>query len=462
MAAGAAIDQDELDSIQNPPQPTMQLPTAPPQAQSPTTPAVQNPGSATSAGGAAPTLTGQPAQPGIGQQPQKKQIDTGPQVQFDPKKLAKVQTAQDLVEAMRPKSRTEYLDWWEKTHGDIDDKYDNMQKQLGERPTDEGLTRQEKFAGLLQFGLHLMKASSAPTTNQGGVLAGQLSDSVDSMNAAHQANIKGQQSSYDASSNAIENARQQEQKSIGTAADARKGQMQSDKDYASETKDNASAFKDVSDALNTKQSALGPATYSAGPDGTLHSINRDPDTGQAVAQPVLGIDGKPYKGKVLGREAGSGIDKGDPKEVRIHKYLTSVLGIDPDKSAKIAFKAKTGDPTADKLGVYKAVLAATGGDQRTADLAGNNWVMENYGPGAVARSNAPLISPQGDSAPTAQALAGLKPGMTRDFGSKGVWTLGLDGTPRLMRMPGGGSTNPIQNPGAALPAPGAPAPNASP
>lgn len=394
----------------------------------------------TQAAPAAPGAPAAPLDPNAPAQPNditngKKGVVATPTVvpQYDPKKLAKANTTLDLLNAMKPQSRTDYMDWWEKQHGDIDDKYDALKEKIGARPSDdEPQNKKEKFAALLEFGLHLMKASAAPSKTQGAVLSSTLSDSVDQANAAHAQNIAGQQKAYDANSNAIEEQRDAELKGIGTPAQAQAAQSTQNKNYASETKDNAAAFKDLSDATTTKASSLGAPVYATDPTGTLHSVVRQ-DDGTAKASPVLGIDGKPFQGKVLGRESGSGIDKSaqDTAAIRNQKYLTGVLGIDAGTAAQVAFKPKTGNPTSDHLAVYKSVMGASMGDEDKAKRAADQYVLENYGAGAIPKQNAPLTS--GGGTPPPEALAGLKSGQARTLrapdGTLSQWTLGIDGKP---------------------------------
>jgi hypothetical protein len=420
MAAGAALpSDDDDDAIQNASAPTLPpvqgaapapsgTPTAPPQAQ--------------------PSLTPTP-QGGIAQGTgnTKGEIATPTVVpQYDPKKLAKAQTTLDLLNAMKPASRTDYMDWWEKQHGDIDDKYDNLKQQLGARPADdEPQTKKEKFAALLEFGLHLMKNSAPASTNQGAVLAGTLSNSVDAAGQAHQATIASAQKNYDTQANAIESARDEEQKGIGTPADAMKAQAGANRQDAENLKDTASAFKDVSSATSERQAGMGAVTYAVGPGGVIHSLTRDED-GTAHAQPVTGIDGKPFQGRVLGKEAGSGIDKSgqDPAAVRTYKYATQVMGMDANAAAPILGVKPSGRPTADHAAIYKSVLSTTMGDTDKAKRIADQYVLDNYGAGAIPKANAAPIP----VTPPPQALAGLQKGMVRHT-ANGDWTLGIDGKP---------------------------------
>jgi hypothetical protein len=425
MAAGTlAPSDDAIQGVQAPAMPAIQggaapTPTAPPQA------APQQPGLAPAPAGGIQQGTGN----------NKGEIQTSPEVQpeYDPKKLAKAQTTLDLLNAMKPKSRTDYMDWWEKQHGDIDDKYDNLKTQLGARPSDdEPQTKKEKFAALLEFGLHLMKASSPASTNQGAVLTSTLSDEHDAMDKAHADSIASAQKTYDTSADAIESQRAEEQKGIGTPAQAMAAQAKQNLDDSTETKNTAQAYKAINDTQTTKASSLGAPTYAVGPGGVIHAIVRDAD-GHAHAEPVTGIDGKPFAGKILGREAGSGIDKDQSTSaIRNQKYLTDVLGVDPNTAMQVAFKQKTGNPNQDHASVYRAVLQTTMGDDEKAKRVADQYILDNYGAGAITRANAPAISPQGADAPPASALNGLQPGMKRDFGAKGVWTIGIDGKPKLV------------------------------
>jgi hypothetical protein len=429
MAAGTIAP--DTDAFDNQPAPSLgPVQGAPaPLAASPSQPA--SPGA-----GATPPLAGQPAQGGIAQGTgnNKGEIAT-PQVKlkFDNDKLVKAKTTLDVLNAATASSRKQYMDWWQQQHGDIDDKYDNMKAQLGARPSDdEPQTKKEKFAALLEFGLHLMKNSSAATTNQGAVTTGTLSDEHDAMDKAHQDNIASAQKDYDTQAAGIETQRAAAQKGIGTPADAMKASSEQAKGDSAAVKDQASALKSINDVDTTKASSLGTPTYAVGPGGVIHSISRDAD-GHAHAEPVTGIDGKPFQGKVLGREAGSGIDKSnqDPAAVRTHKYLTNVLGVDPDTAAKVAFKPKTGNPNADHAAIYKSVMQATMGDDEKAKRVADQYVLDQYGAKGLSDANAPLIPDR----PPPAALQGLKPGLVRDFGAKGKWTLGIDGKP--IKVPGG-------------------------
>ena len=383
--------------------------------------------------GAAPA-PGAPLTPPAAAPGAKPQIQTGPATppQYDPQKLSKAQTPLDLLNAMRPKSRSSYMDWWEQQHGDINQRYDALKAQLGERPADDQpQSKKEKLAELLQFGLHLMKNSAQPTSNQGAVLTGTLADTIDSAQQQHQAAIGQQQQQYDAKANAIENARAADLKGIGTPAQAQAQQTKNDLADATELKDTGAALKDVTQANSPSAAILGPPTYVTGKDGSLGTIVRD-GSGKAHVEPVTGIDGKPFSGRVLGRSAGSGIEHGDTAQIRNERYLQGVLGLDPSTAATVAFHAKTGNANADHMSIYRSVMSATMGDQGKAKRAADQYILDNYGAAGLAGMNQPLVP----DVPPPAVLAGLRPGVVRDFGSKGAWTIGIDGKPkRVNRTP---------------------------
>lgn len=426
MAAGAALDEDtDVDPGPTPSMPAIAggTPTAPPQAQ-PATGLGQAPSTLQ-----APSAAAQPQ--GIAAPGGKGEIPTYQGTpEYDAKKLAKAQNTLDVLNAMKPKSRTDYMDWYEKTHGDIDDHFAKLQKDLGQRPgdDDEDLSKKEKFAQLLEFGLHLMKNSAQPG-NQGAALAGTLSDSVGSYQKAVADKNAGAQKDFDTQSQGIEAQHQAALKGIGTPVDAMKAQDTRDKDVAAETKDNASAYKSISDATTTKASTLGAPTYAVAPNGVVHSLVRD-ENGTTHAEPVTGIDGKPFAGRVLGHNTGSGIDTTgkEPAAVKTFKYATDVLGVDPNVAAPILGLKRSGDPTKDHATVYNRVVSATMGDTATATRAADQYVLNTYGAGAIPRQQAGN-APVPRQPPPPEALKGLTPGKARDFGSRGQWTVGLDGKP---------------------------------
>lgn len=432
MAAGTlAPDDDAIQGAgQVPAMPAIQG-QGPPQTQT----LAPQPGAAPAP---APALSAAAPQPGAGIAAgtgnTKGEIATpAVKLKFDDEKLKKAQTTLEVLNAATAQSRKQYMDWWQQQHGDIDQKYDNMKTQLGARPgDDEPSTKKEKFAALLEFGLHLMKNSSAPTSNQGGVLTGTLSDEHDAMDKAHQDSITKAQGDYDTQAAAIETARGKAQAGIGTAAAAQKDSSDQAAADSKGVKDQASALKSINDVDTTKASSLGAPTYAVGPGGVIHAIVRDAD-GHAHAEPVTGIDGKPFQGKVLGREAGSGIDKSkqDPAAVRTHKYLTQVLGIDDDTAVKIAFKPKTGNPNADHAAIFRSVMSATMGDEEKAKRVADQYTLDQYGARGVAAANAPIV----DEKPPPAAMQGLQHGQVRNFGAKGSWTVGIDGKP--IRVPAG-------------------------
>src|SRR6266566_7379140 len=285
MAAGTLAPSDD-DAIQS----AGQVPAMPAiQGQGP--PQTQTLSAAPGSSTAAPALSAAAPQPGAGIAAgtgnTKGEIPTPTvQMKFNEEKLKKAQTTLEVLNAATSQSRKEYMDWWQKAHGDIDAKYDTLKSQLGARPSDdEPTTKKEKFAALLEFGLHLMQRSATPTPNQGAVLSGTLSDETAAMGKRHQDSIAKAQGDYDTQAQLIETARTGAKKDADAAMKASSDQVKSD---ATATREQSTALKNINDVDTTKQSALGAATYATGPGGVIHALVRDAD-GHAHAEPIMGI-----------------------------------------------------------------------------------------------------------------------------------------------------------------------------
>ncbi len=441
MAAGSIVGQVDPNAIaaglpdptQNPievgavPPPPGVAPGAPPIATVPAAgaapaPAPLSPPAPAGAVSGAP-LDAPPAAGG------KRTIPTGPATppKFDPKKLATANNTLDLLNAMTPKSRTSYMTWWESQHGDINDRYDHLQQQLGTRPpTDQPMSKKEKFAELLQFGLHLMRNSAAPSTNQGAVLEGTLSDSVDQANRQHAAAIAGEQRQYDENANAIERGREADMKGIGTLPQAMALDQRANLAAQEAPLRTAQALETGNKALGINQPPRGPFTFIQNDKNEIFAVDRGPD-GKVRAEP-LGI-----AGRVLGHNTGSGVRAGaDTAQMRNFGFLTTQLHIPSDVASQIAFRVRSGSPTADHLSVYNSVLRATMGDTAAASKAADAYVSDEYGAQALAGVRTPIVPPPG---PPPAAFAGLKPGMVRRFKDGSAWTVGKDGKPMRLNTP---------------------------
>lgn len=208
MAAGAGLQDPQVDQPAVPAMPGIQgQPSAP--GGTPTAPA--------------PIAAQQPNAIQQGVPGQKAQIDTGPTTapEYDPKKLAKANNALDLLNAMKPKSRTDYMDWWEKQHGDIEDRYAAMQQDLGQRPDPQrDPTKKEKFQMLMDFGISLLQHSGTNGpygTNNGVAATGDaLRDSLDREQQRKQADTNR----FDQQTQMIQQQKQNDLKDIGNYGNA--------------------------------------------------------------------------------------------------------------------------------------------------------------------------------------------------------------------------------------------------
>jgi len=391
----------------------------------------------------------QQGQPGnldpTGGKPQLPTLDHS-KLKYDPEKLKNAQNTLDVLDAMRPKSRGEYMSAWEKQYGAINDHFDNLQQQLGTRPTDEGMSKKEKFAALLEFGLHLMKNSAAPSQNQGGVLVGTLSDSIDGMNSKHQALVGGEQSAYDTKQQAINSGRAGELKALGTLPTAIDKQSQVDYRGAQAAKDNAGAIKDLNG---------GNPMIVVDDKGQQW----EKQGGEDAWKKSVGIDGKPIT-RPIGTGSRGGSAHTSVYEESLHEYdkrnplsegASPQEKSDHDKAALAYAKGKT---TIDSNLYEKArglALRSVGsrstypGTNDEYDRELRSETADTYdriaggSPNNMGGPRTPaVISPHAAAPvtpPAPAALMGLKPGFQRHMSDGSVWTIGIDGKPHNLRPP---------------------------
>jgi len=120
------------------------------------------------------------------QQDAPKNIDIGPPAvkpEFDEDKLKDAKTLADHVDAMTPAYRKAYLNWYEGQYGRIQDHYDEMLKQIGEKPDpDRQLSRKDMWTALMNFGVSMIKNSSNP--NNTLAISGRYSSRYQSRSSA--------------------------------------------------------------------------------------------------------------------------------------------------------------------------------------------------------------------------------------------------------------------------------------
>lgn len=159
------------------------------------------------------------------------------QPKFNEKKLEGAKTFVDVLQAMKPGSRSEYMDWWEGQYGSINAKWDALQSELGQRPDPKGkLSRKEKFELLMEFGLELMRASQ-PGQDQGGGATTAAYNAVRNTQAGRQRD----QQNWDIKNQLLTQGRQKDLAAIGNRGQAMVGQSKMDTDLTTRAKNEAIA-----------------------------------------------------------------------------------------------------------------------------------------------------------------------------------------------------------------------------
>jgi hypothetical protein len=156
------------------------------------------------------------------QQAPDKKIPIGPpgfDHAADPKKIEKANTIGDLMDAVTPKKRSEYMDWWEQQYGSINQKFDSLSQELGHRPDkNKAMSREDKFRMLMEFGINMIRNSDprSGTGTTGGNLALSGAQAIQ-----QQEGERAQEAAqYDAKSAQIEQQRQVATKNLGTRGQA--------------------------------------------------------------------------------------------------------------------------------------------------------------------------------------------------------------------------------------------------
>lgn len=198
--------------------------------------------------------------------------------------LKNVKSVDDVINAMKPKSQAKYMDWWEEQHGSINDRFNQLQQELGQRPNpDADLSRKDQFRMLMEFGIELMARAGAGEQGAGGKAFANAYGNSRDRQALKTAD-------HDARSQLIEKGRQDSQKQIGSYGDALKGQSDIDQNEV-QMREAEGRMKNANrrkpEIINSDQ-----GTY-------------DYDTESMEATPITGIDGKPLTNKEVGSRGGS-------------------------------------------------------------------------------------------------------------------------------------------------------------
>lgn len=362
--------------------------------------------------GAAP----QPGAPAAAQAPPAKipVMPDGFQPKFDEAKLKDAKTVPQLVDAMHPKSRTEFMDWWEQQYGSINKHFDQLHAQLGTRPDpDRPLTKKDKWSALMEFGLNLIKSSQSPAQGGQDNLGGAVAVAAGNTVAGTEQKRNLERDTFDAKTRQVEQDRAGALKNLGTYGEALKGQSAIDTDAARKTM-----------YERTRPTNLG---QPVGTDQGL--IERDP---QGQWRQIKDDQGHPYTNLKVGSHGGVERDTRASEEKKFD-HLTS-LGIPKDLAMRIAYHQVSGNPVKDYKDVFNTALRANFGNDKKAKQVADSFVSLTYGEDAVADAQRPKIAE--DAPPTAQGappLTALKPGQITTFKNGTRWRIGKSGQPEQVK-----------------------------
>jgi len=286
--------------------------------------------------------------------------------EFDNDSLKDVKSFSDVMKAMKPSSRSQYMDWWEGQYGSINQKWDALQSELGQRPDPKGkLSRKEKFQLLMEFGLELMRASQ-PGQDTGGGATTAAYNAVRNT----QAGRKEDQRDFDIKSQLIQRGRQADLTAIGNRGQAMAAQSKMDTDETTRLKNAAIAGRP-------------PKKQTLATDQGVMDISGD--------EPKrMTIDGQPRTNLKVGRSGGRVPDT-RPSEQKKYEHLIS-LSVPPEVAKRIAYRVSSGDPRKDYKDVLTAVARANGGDMEAAKAAAQEFVDMGYGSGAIENAKVPDIN----------------------------------------------------------------------
>lgn len=211
----------------------------------------------------------------------------------DPDKLKDAKHVGDVLDSL-PKSQAEkYMDWWEKEHGSIDAKFNQMNSSLGVRPDKDATpTRKDMFRMLMDFGLNLIKNSSPQNSAGRGVnIASAVGQAV-----GNQEDYQAQQQhAYDQRAQNVETMRQGAFKNLGTRGQAMEsaGRIQAE-EARQQTEGVRSQAEQARIAMYEgkydKDNIANPNNPIVDPEGNLHFTTK---TGKDI--PLKDARGNPVK-----------------------------------------------------------------------------------------------------------------------------------------------------------------------
>lgn len=260
----------------------------------------------------------------------------------------------DVFDIMKPKTQTTYMDWWEKQHGDIEQRYAQMQQDLGTRPDPQrDPTKKEKFQMLMDFGISLLQHSgrNGPygTNNDVAGVGDALRDATDREQQRKQADTNR----FDQQTNMIQANKQADLKDIGNYGNAvreealiQNAKSRSQLDATKEQIEIAKALKPPKPGQPVTRYDAKGNQYEWDPDST------NPNTGnKGVWQPSVTSSGKPLPTmQVTGPRGGSA--KGPPaREAEVNDLVSKGMSTS-DAIDRVYPGAKSSDPTKTWSNIY--------------------------------------------------------------------------------------------------------------
>lgn len=268
----------------------------------------------------------------------KKKTSTGKEqagppkgLKYDQEKLDKAKTVADHVMAMKPSSGERFMDWWEKEHGQINAAYDTIKEQLGHPPEPNRLlSRKEKFAALMDFGVNLIKASEGGAKNPTAVAVGATVQGLDNKNQL-------ERDRFDQRSGVIEKGRNDALKTLGNRGDALKGAAEIDMRKAQQTAEEAKLEKEKNAAPDTIYTDQGVQTW---------------DAERKAYKSATGADGKPLTNMKVGGRGGSAAsrDSRTANEKNIEDLISRNI---PESLATDIVYRRTKDPRKAWQDIYR-------------------------------------------------------------------------------------------------------------
>jgi len=303
-------------------------------------------------------------------------------------KLADIHDGHDLIDSLPKAKQSAYMDWWEQQHGSINQRYDAMLQDLGQRPDpNRQPTRKEMFGELMNFGLNLMR-----NARRGGDNVAAVGQSAQEAMQGQQAKQQQQTADYDNQKASIEAQRQNQLKDIGNYGNAVR-------EDALITNANTRTTLEAIKAL--KPPKTGQPTTRILNDGT--QVEFDPDT--KSWNPSVDRSGNPI-GKMPQQGPRGGAGKG-PARMLEYNDLVKNQHVEPNQALALVYGSggvKQADPVKTYNGIYAKARtmgetpedAKAEAENMTSVLHGNNWRQAQALAHAPAIGGPPRVTSQAD------------------------------------------------------------------